>query len=53
MINKVGLMRKFVNLILCGLFIVGCTESYVSNKREGMKPYPQEEDSRQAEEAKE
>ena len=45
-------MHKLVYVILCGLFIAGCTD-YISKKRDGLKPYPAEEDSRQAEEARE
>ena len=35
------------------MLLIGCDNGYISKKREGMKPYPQEEKSKEAQEARE
>jgi len=46
-------MQKILLLLICGMFVAACNDNYISKKRDGLRPYPQEEDSRQAEEARE
>ncbi|MFP5386607.1 MAG: hypothetical protein ACLGHN_11040 [Bacteriovoracia bacterium] len=45
-------MKKLLFLTLVTIFLVGCDRDYISKKRDGMSPYPYEEESREAQEEK-